>query len=444
MIINYETLSFIDFSKLYTVIAVFAFIVAILLTGKFNLVKMVLSALTLVSMILVPSSTAMLVLALISIIQAWVFVRNGQHNTAYKYFFYSFLLVFMNIPVIAGDYKLILLSIFTIKALISSYNDEISDGSTFVLNTGLLAGIALNLQPIDKNIPVVSIMLILAMTLSLLRSIFDRSVKTPLYILPLFIIASSLSDSTTVLMTVIYTLLASLIYILKSNKVSFSFLCLFAIPFIDNSVMHSTVRALASSARTIETTYIYWTIGVLSIIAVLKFYEQNLVPAFKTFKYRQTGEILSAIAVSVGSGLSNYRLSFPVPLACAIPLLFLEARYSRLVTRAPLYSLYSKIERTIIKLYNYKKALAKFICIGSKHALRTAGRKATLGLVMILSWVQRTYNRSFLFVKRTKRLGIAYLSSLFDRLVVRKIRTEELLAIIFAIMILLIYLLGDK
>ena len=444
MIINYETLSFIDFSKLYTVIAVFAFIVAILLTGKFNLVKMALSALTLVSMILVPSSTAMLVLSLISIIQAWVFVKSGQRYTAYKYFFYSFLLVFMNIPVIAGDYKLILLSIFTIKTLLSSYSDEISDGSTFVLNAGLLAGIALNLQPIDKNITVISVMLFIAMILSLLRSIFDRSIKTPLYILPLFIIVSSLSDSTTVLMTVIYTLLASVIYILKNNKVSFSFLCLFAIPFIDNSVMHSTVRALASSARTIEATYIYWTIGILSIIAVLKFYEQNLVPAFKAFTYRQTGEILSAIAISVGSGLSNYRLSFPIPLACAIPLVFLEARYSHLVARVPLYSLYSKIERTIIKLYSYKKGITKSIFIGSKYTLRTVGRKLAIGLVLLLEWSQHTYNRCILFVKRTIRLGIAYSSSLLDRFVVRKIRTEELIAIIFAIMILLIYLLGDK
>ena len=440
--INYESFKFIDLTMLHSEAAVLVFILCTSFIMKLNAPKIILSALVLSAMIIMPSPLYLFILSLISLMQAWNFINRGQRNTAYKYLAYSFLLVFMNIPVIAVHYKLLITCIFMIKAIISSYDDEINDSFTMILNTALMAGMVLNTHGLGSDSPVLAYMLFLGIIISLIRYILDKSIKTPLYVMPAFILASSLSSQLVIFLSALYVFLSVMIYVFNKSKVTFSFVCLFAIPFIDNSVMHITVRGLASGIDIISPSYVSWSVFALALISLLKFYGSHLVSSFKDIKYRQPVEVMVSIIVALGAGFSGYKLSYPMPLFCVIPAAVLEARYFNIISKIQIDVLLPHIERAFKGLYEFKQRTYRKAYIGSKHMINNGISTAASILRATMVWSVIFVRTCVLLTRKAVTRSTSCSTDLIDRMM-GKIGTEEIIAILSAILIL-IYLWGDK
>jgi hypothetical protein len=441
--INLESFKLIDLTMFHSEAAILAFILCASFIMRLNAPKIILSLLTLSAMIIMPSPLYLFILSLISLIQAWDLINRGRRSTAYKYFAYSFLFVFMNIPVIAGYYTLLVTSIFMIKAVISSYDDEINDNFTMIVNTALMAGMALNAHSVDGGSTALVYVLCLGIVVSLIRYILDKSIKTPIYVMPVFILASSLSGQLVILLSALYVFLSVMIYVFHKNKITFSFVCLFAIPFIDNSVMNTTVVTLASKAGSIDPSYVYWSVLALALIALLKFFGSHLIASFTDIKYRQPLEILAFIAIALAAGFSGYKLSSPIPLFCVIPFAVLEARYFDVISKIRADALLPYIERVFKALYKFKQRKYREAYIGSKHMINDGSSAAGSILRAALVWSALFARGCTLLTKKVVKRSTSCFTRFIDS-IMTKTGTEEIIAILSAILILLIFLWGDK
>jgi len=431
MTINYEIVN---------IIAVAAFIISIAWIGKLNIIKTILAIMTAAYLIIPPSTIYFIILSSISLLQVWYLISKGRNTSSYKYLIYSFVFIFMNIPTVSIYYRSLLILIFLIKTLIGSYKDEVADSFMFVLNAAMITGMVLNIQPFNQT-SIISTVLFCTIMLSLLRYLFDKSVKTPMYILPLFIIASVSSGSIVIILSAIYTFLAAVIY---KEKVGLSFLCLFSIPFIDNSTVYITIKNVISGLVLLDQGYALWSIIALGAIAVMKFYEQEMVTSIKVIKLHHVIEVVAAIGISVGFSFSNYGLSNPVPLFCIIPLVIIEARYIHVINRVPLAFILTLIERTLNKGYQYKKETTRAVYIKSQYSIRVILRNPFIFPKILMLGARRYYLKSIIYITKYTRRLLSLSAELIEKKIIKKVGLEELIAIISAITILLIYFLGDK
>ena len=434
MTINYEIVN---------IIIGAAFILSIAWMGKFNVIKAILSIMTVVCIMLPPSAIYFILLSSISLIQAWYLISKARNTSSYKYLIYSFLFIFMNIPTVSIYYRLLLICILLLKTIIASYKDEVADPFMFVLNAALIAGMALNIQPLNQA-SIIPTILFFMIVIGSLRYLFDKSVKTPLYILPLFILATVSSGNIIITLSALYAFLTAVIYVNNKEKIGLSFICLFSIPFIDNSFIYIAVKNIVSSLSFVDQEYALWSIIAISAIVVMKFYEQDMISSLKGFKFRHIIEILFAAGISLAAGFSTYELSHPIPLFCIIPLIIIEARYIHLVNKIPMASILAILERIFNRWYGYKKDITRTVYIRSRYSIRTILRKLFIFPKVFMIVVRRYYSKTIIYTIKNLRRSMSLSASFIEVKIIKKISVEELIAIISAITVLLIYFLGDK
>ena len=434
MMINYEIVN---------IIAGIAFIFSVAWAGKFNIIEAILSIMTVICIMMPPSAIYFILLSSISLTQAWRLISKGRNTSSYKYLIYSFLFIFMNIPTISAHYRLLLVCIFLLKTILASYKDEIADTFMFVLNTAMILGMVLNIQPLNQMNTIAPILFFMIIVGSL-RYVFDKSVKTPMYILPLFILAAVSSGNIVIIISSLYAFLAAIIYINNKERVGLSFICLFSIPFIDNSFIYIAIKNVVSKLSFLDQGYALWSITAIGIIAVLKFYEQDMVASLKGFKIRHIIEALAAVVIAMAAGFSKYELSHPVPIFCVIPLIIIEARYLHIVNRIPLTSILTVLERILNRWYGYKKEITRAIYIRSQYSIRTLLRKLSILPKVLIMGVRRYYSKTIIYTTKYIRKVLSLSAWFIEAKMMKKIGVEELIAIISAITILLIYFLGDK
>ncbi|MCX6113036.1 MAG: hypothetical protein NTY22_07140, partial [Proteobacteria bacterium] len=214
--------------------------------------------------------------------------------------------------------------------------------------------------------------------------------------------------------------------------------------FIDNSVMHVAIKNITMAISFMGSEYLLWVLVFVAFIAVSKFYEQHLIASLKGVKYYQIIEIFIAIGISLGVSFSNYDLSHPIPIMCIIPFIILEAKYLNIVTKIPFNLILPTLEKLLDKGYRYKREITRTVYIRCGYLTKLTINKFSLFSKIILEKIRSLYSRSIIYTIRGLRRFISLSAGLLETRLIKRIKTEELIAIISAIIILLIYFLGDK
>lgn len=349
-------------------------------------------------------------LSVLSLLQAFFLVKKDQKGASYRYFLYSLLFVMANTPILSDYDKIILIGIIAFKSISSSYKAEISDPIMFFINIAIVSYTTLYIHS-EYNTNMVALLILIMLVIALIRIIMDKTLSSPIYILPALVLCSYFSSETVIILTIAYSVLIYTVHLFEKKKTSLFLLIAFVLPFIDSSIIYTNIQKLMQATKDINTDHLFWTIVVLSFLAIAKFYEKNIVQAYKTFRAKQLFGIIPVTALSMGTYLYGYDLLHPIPLASIIPVILIEARYLGFIKKIPFEQLLSIITKKIIKLYKFKLKVLRKI-------------KAFYDIVIIRKIKSKNYLNKH----------ITYKSYSF----------ETILAIISIIVIALILILGDK
>lgn len=349
-------------------------------------------------------------LSFLSLLQAFFLVKKEQKGPSYRYFLYSILFVMASLPILSDYNKIILISIIAFKNISSSYKAEILDPVMFFINIAMVAYTTLYIHS-EHNTNTAVLIILVMLLIALIRLVLDKTLSSPIYLLPVLILSSYFSNETAIILTIAYSALIYTIHLLEKKKISLFLLIAFLLPFIDSSIIYINIQKLIQTTKDINTNHLFWTITILYFLAVTKFYEKNIIQAHKTFRVKQLLGITPVTAVSIGTYLYGYDFLRPIPLAAIIPIIIIEARYLGFIKKIPLEHLLPLITKTIIKLYKLKLKLLRRI-------------KAFCYIVII-----RKINNKNYFNKH-----ITYKDYPF----------EVIISVISVIVIVLVLILGDK
>lgn len=259
-------------------------------------------------------------LSLISILQAFVFIKRRTPFTASKYFLYSFLFLLCGSMVLDGIYKEALFITLILKALISDQDLEID--TTSILHSNMLITLSALMNYHGFENMVVSLMVFGAFALACIRGALDNRIKTPVYLGSIFILFASTSP--------LYAV-AIFIYVLTLNSISTSknkadqllLIAAACIPLIDGSIFQSVVPLIGSKWIAVATA----VIAALSISLFIEYTKME-----SSLKIRAKHIFLFLLFIALGCFNSIWELTpphinLPIPMLTGILFIALNGFY---------------------------------------------------------------------------------------------------------------------
>lgn len=436
MMINLESFKLLDFSSVHIFYAAAAYLIMLFFTGRLNALKIVLFLLSLASMFIQPAGIFLVILSSINLIQAVIFLRKKHHTTAYKYFLYSFLFIFINIPALNSYYKILLFCVFLLKSILASYTDEINDPFTLILNTALVSIMVINTQATAPDSMLLANILFIGLLMGLTRNILDKSLKTPIFVLPFFILASATSSPLVTVFLMLYTFFTIATYYRYKRDFNFSFACLLTIPFVDCSIFQTASQT--------NSPVFSFSLILLTFVLVGKLWETHFKEIISSYSNKSVIDIVVGLGLAIAIKVADYKVVSPIPLMVAIPAIVIEARYLRIFSKIPFNETYLFLSRILNKTYKFKYKSTRKVRILSKLFAKIFIRKASLlskesliliKVVTIKYWVNTN--------RKTRQMFSGLLNNLTLK-IFNHLGFEELLAVISVIVLILIYFLGDK
>ena len=374
-------------------------------TKSFRPINIVLVVLSISAVFLTTHKVYFPLLALVSIVQSSIFIRDKNPLTASKYILYSAFFILCGSQLATGTEKQLLLILLTLKSFISSSEHEVENTNIFYSNIIIIlsAGTLIDgFNSINLNTFIIALLL-----LACLRTILDKSIQSPAYIAPFFLI---LSLANPLYAIGIFVYIASLSFLIKIKEkvngiILVSALC---VVFVDSAIFYKVIPNILLNGAG-------WAISFLSACCVSIYIEKITKKELKN-KINFTSIFLLIIALTsvcfiVFTDYSgNIFLNRPIPLASAILLVLLNGIYLKLFTKIKAQHLMTLIENKTEKFYRFTSSFFK-----SKHCKGVAKDKT----------------------KETKHFS---LSVYFEKLVT-KVNTSSLVGIfILSLVIMLIYL----
>ncbi len=316
---------------------------------KFRPINIILIILSLSTILLTSHEAYFPLLALISIVQGSVFIKNKNHLIASKYIIYAALLILCGSQMALGIEKQLLLILLTLKSFAASYEYEIEDANIFYPNIIMIfsAEVLINgFSSVHLNT-----FIIVLLSLACLRTLLDKRIKSPTYIAPFFLILS-LANPIYAIGVLLY--IASLSFLIKTKEkvngiILASALC---IVFVDSTVFYKLMP---------ETTLngAGWIVSFLAACCISLYIEKIVKKEFKNKVSFNAAFLLIIVLASVGftiitdCEISSF-LNRPVPLTSAVLLILLNGVYLRLFSKTRLQNLLPSTETKTASFFKFK------------------------------------------------------------------------------------------
>ncbi len=313
------------------------YVLFIIIQKRFRISSLVVSMLPLSLIFFRSRDIYFPILSLISVLQAFFFIKKRTPSTASKYFLYSFLFLLCGSAVTSSIYKEMFIIIIAIKALFSDQTLEIDNTDIFHSNMLITLSALLNLQ--GPNSKALHLIVLGIIALACFRSIFDSRLKAPIYISSIFILLAT-THPVYAGCIFIYALIFHSISEPKDRTDQILILTASCLPFLDNTLFQ------------IVTPFIHlkWVLPSLAVLTAISFsfYIEN-VEVNKRYKIRFGKLFLVIFPLIVLSSFNIIwspnlpTLNMPIPLIACIVLILFNGLYLKVSQRIKIGTLLPSI-----------------------------------------------------------------------------------------------------
>jgi hypothetical protein len=431
-----------NFNLILTILVVLAYLIGLLINSELKTKNIPIVTLVISSILINDLNNYSMLLSTLSIVEGIYLIRKGGRAPGYISLGFGFLFVLSNISILNQYHQLLLFVLISTKILLLSYefqlkNLQISTGTAVII----FSLITNHMVPGDQyyGLCITTGLLIL---LSSLRYFLDINLKNPSLILLSFILISSFSGKTFTSSLTIYAIVSFILILKIKNLAKITSLTIFIIPFIDSSIFSISLSDFIHHQEVIYSNYLSWTLVVLLTCLTIIYTSKLVNNVSKKISFLNLSLIFLLIFISiVPSTTRGLTLNSTFPLFTLIPLIILLSIYLKRFRGPNLKTLNEFIKHFFSRFYNKKLELYKKLYIYISSIINKNTRSLSHKIFFVYSSSINMFHKLKKVLLLTKNIIKLNTSNTFE-FVRTRVGIEELGGVVFALLLIIIFLLG--